>query len=190
MPGRLTGADALAHPLRQRLVAALKATPGLRIADLTFLTSACHNTVEYHLALLRRRGLLESRKAPGEPWGRWYVRNDKRPATPIRPRGPSRRIYDHLLAVGVATATQLGRALDLHPSHVTYWLRKLEQGGVLATYRRGRSRVACLATEPAGPLPGPGTSTGKQKLPAWPEWLAQPAETVAPPLQADQGTDA
>ncbi len=176
----LVTVDALRGP-RQRLYDTVRASPGLHVNELRRRLHMSPSSIEYHLAVLVGAGLVVA-----EDDGRYKRFYANGAGLGLNPRAPLSRNTlgalrrPHAVALvralatrqAPATARDLARTLMLHESAVARRLAHLEDSGVLASERLGRSRLyrladrsaalkALSAVEEAPPL----VATGPQAVP-------------------------
>lgn len=141
---RIRGDEAKQHPAREKLLTLLRAHPGMRLAELERETGMMRNTVEYHLVLLKRCGLVEVQSRYGST--RYFLRGqgalgETQLAQVVLRRarlsGEILRAVEERPGVSVS---EVSTRLDLHPSHTMYHLRKLLAAQLVDARKEGRTR--------------------------------------------------
>jgi predicted transcriptional regulator len=150
---RLDLPEVLALETRSRVLAAVRARPGLRVGTLARQLGLGDATVRRHVGLLRRWGLLE---VAGDGQPRLFPSGVLQPreklavlaaATPA-----AARVLAHVREHGPTDLPGLRAALALQPSTISVAVQRLARAGVVETRRRHRrlvvaalAQVTCLA---------------------------------------------
>jgi len=129
---------------RRRIYEHIVNHPGIYLRELVRATGLALGTVEHHLHLLVKHGLLESR-IPG-PHRRCYF-----PRTGVAQKGLElvalvrnatlRAVLDVLASTDDLEALELARRLAIAPATAAYHLNRLVQWEVAETLRLGRARI-------------------------------------------------
>lgn len=133
--------------MRQRLVALVRAYPGLHIREAARQLDTSMALVEYHVQLLNEAGLLRIDK--DDRYVRLYVDGPKQPDPAerallalLRERLPL-QVTLYLLDRGEpARHGEIAAALDIAKSKLSFHLRKLEAAGVVGKTTEGAFQVA------------------------------------------------
>src|SRR5688572_3805387 len=137
--------DPLELATRRRLYAVVKEYPGIHVREAARQLGTSMALVEYHLALLREHGLVGVSKEDG--YARLYPTDAPAPSASERERiGLLRqrlplRVTLTLLDDGPAKHKDIAEALGLGKSTLSFHLRKLEGGGIVARDAEGLFRV-------------------------------------------------
>lgn len=125
---------------RRRVFEHVSAHPGLHMRELQRQLAMSAGTLEYHLHVLVREGLLTQRRQGR--YARYYVatqlgRREKDILAYLRQEIP-RRVCARLLLDPEQSHSELLRHFAIAPSTLSFHLRKLLEGGVVAGRRDGR----------------------------------------------------
>ena len=133
--------------MRERLYHLVAETPGESIAGLTRASDVERSTVRYHVRVLERAGLVESRSLLGHHRVYPAATDDDAAvvAAALATRSTERvvRAVERLEPVGV---TDLGAELDLATSTVSHHVDRLTDAGLLTRHRDGRTVAVRLAS--------------------------------------------
>lgn len=131
---------------RRRIHGLVQQHPGLHFRDLVSRLDLAQGTVQYHLGVLVREGLLTVSEDRG--FTRYYaggrVRPEDRPILDALRRQYARCIVAHLVEKDLSTqelSTLLGKA----PSTVSWHLARLTEAGVVEKERQGQTVLYRLA---------------------------------------------
>lgn len=127
-----TPPDALRHPQRQRMMAAVRAQPGIHVPDLANILGRRRNPTEHHLAMLRRVGLVRVvREGPR----RRVFACDADPAAHAQPVALASDLARQLLAARRANPAlgvrEAARVFGVSPGTVSYHLGRLRESRLL-----------------------------------------------------------
>jgi DNA-binding MarR family transcriptional regulator len=137
---RLQGPQLLAHPSRARLMEIIQAEPGIHFQDLVRRSGLPNGTAVHHVRKLEQGGFVAVR-----PLGRYTCYFPGTPdraslaAAPVTKSDGARRILAEVAASPGLSGSELAVRLGLQPSTVAYHVKRLEQAGLLASVRDGRS---------------------------------------------------
>ncbi|WP_372911063.1 winged helix-turn-helix transcriptional regulator [Salinigranum sp.] len=140
--------DTLANERRERVYRHVTAVPGSNIAELVRASGLDRSTLRYHLKVLERAGLVESRSVLGHH--RVYptpVEDDETgPAAALATRSTS-RVVDAVGRLQPVRMTDLGSELGLATSTVSNHVDRLVAAGVLTREHDGRTVLVRLSPE-------------------------------------------
>lgn len=141
----------LDNEIRRAIYEHVQEFPGLHLSEVARSVDVDTNHAKYHLRVLEDEGLVSSEREDG--YWRFYPRadgslgkheilqpEDKELLSLLRREIPL-RITLILLEREEANASSLGDELDIAASTVNYHTSKMEEAGLLESYRDGRKRV-------------------------------------------------
>lgn len=159
--------DLLENPIRRRLLRMVCQKPGASRSELTAMLGVARGTVDHHLAILRRAGLVQEHRRGKIPVYTFSPRGE-----PGHPRGTARPMSDAidwvllrhpirrglvlvLRDIGPASATTIrthwARLVDgqaPRPAKVSLHAGLLKEVGILSREARGREVLWHLRTDP------------------------------------------
>lgn len=150
---RFEGAKVLEHPNRLALYDLISRKPGIRLQDLCGETDLSRTAVTHHLRLLENQHLIVSRRVGRsrhffENGGRFP--REQKEAYAVLQNDRSREIADAIRARPGIIQKGLCEALGLRPSIVHWHVQRLQDAGLVAADRQGRTVAyypdAALAT--------------------------------------------
>lgn len=132
--------DALAQATRRRVFDHVAAHPGTHMRELQRQLAMSAGTLEYHLRVLEREGLLATRRQGR--YVRYYVaaqvgRREKDVLGLLRQEVPRRACAQLLMEPGQSHG-ELLRHFRIAPSTLTFHMKKLVEGGLVEARREGR----------------------------------------------------
>jgi DNA-binding transcriptional ArsR family regulator len=132
--------DALAQETRRRVFAFVREHPGTHMREIQRRLAMSAGTLEYHLHVLVRGGLLTSRRQGR--YLRYYVtadvgRQEKDVLGLLRQEVP-RRLCAHLVEKPEQSHGELLQKFTIAPSTLSFHLKKLVDGGLVEAQRVGR----------------------------------------------------
>lgn len=145
--------DPLALETRRRIFDHVAAHPGTHMRELQRQLAMSAGTLEYHLHVLLKEGIL-ARRRQGR-YVRYYVaaqvgRREKDVLALLRQEVPRRLCAQLLLEPGQSHG-ELLRHFVLAPSTLTFHMKKLVEGGLVEAHREGReTRYRVLEPELVG----------------------------------------
>lgn len=149
-----------AHPRRARILELADRRPGLTVHALARALDLPWPKAYYHVARLRRAGLLSLRRVGARTAvfpraGPWRGREE---SWSLLARATMRRAYDELeVSPGLDRAT-LAERLGVTPQPISYSLRRLESAGLVHWNRRvGRKRFFAVGGTLFAKVRGPPT---------------------------------
>jgi predicted transcriptional regulator len=141
---KIRGDDARRHPARERVLELLRAHPGMRLAEFERELAMTRNTVEYHLLLLKRCGLVDVQSRYGST--RYFLRGQtalgetQLAQVVLRRARLSGEILRAVEERPGVTVSEVSERLALNPSHTMYHLRKLLAAQLVDARKEGRTR--------------------------------------------------
>jgi predicted transcriptional regulator len=148
---------ALAHPVRERLLEAVRAHPGIHESDLAREVGLRHNHVQYHLRVLEEVGIVETRHFGGlKCIFELGKLSSAEKAMAMAQRGRSQEVLLLVTQEPGIAQRELARRLGMSESSIKWHLDRLEGSGVVRTERaRGAKRVwPALEPLPSAPAAG------------------------------------
>lgn len=146
--GRDVGGDTLANEMRERVYRHVTAVPGSNVAELVRASGVDRSTLRYHLKVLERAGLVESRSVLGHH--RVYPTpvedGETGPAAALATRSTA-RVVDAVERLQPVRMTDLGSELGLATSTVSRHVDRLVAAGVLTREHDGRTVLVRLSPE-------------------------------------------
>lgn len=146
--GAADEADPLDDPLRDRLFAAVRRSPGRYPAALAEAVDAPRSTVRYHLRVLEDAEYVSVRSVDGK---RRYVAADasaaERALAVVDEGSTAAGVVDSLARDGEATVSDLAARLDRSAATVSYHLDRLDEAGVVERERDGQAVLNRLTPE-------------------------------------------
>ncbi|MGB0652656.1 MAG: winged helix-turn-helix transcriptional regulator [Thermoplasmatota archaeon] len=140
---RLRQDQVLAHPMREGILAAVEAEPGLHQSELQRRLGTSRGTLDHHLKQLLARGLVVRKQQGGYVCffpGRGVGRDEMEALTWLRGEGAR----DVLVAVDASpgcNGREVARSTGLDAATVSYHLKRLREGGLVEATREGRALV-------------------------------------------------
>ncbi len=135
---RLPQPELLNSSVRSTIFEHVSNNPGATFSEIRATVGAATGTVQHHLRVLVRGGLL--RRVRTGKYTRYYPANHRVLALP-----PSQeRLVRSLAREGPATKAELGRRLDMSRQLVHYHVERLENRGLLRVERNGGPPVIRL----------------------------------------------
>jgi DNA-binding transcriptional ArsR family regulator len=136
--------EALEHKARAQLYDFVRSNPGATLSGAQEHVGLGWGTVEYHVAVLERLGLLVTKRAGGKRL--LFVTGQGRivdPAAWSLLRNPSvRQLASTVLAPGrAATQVEVAQALDCSPQYAGRLIRKLVEAGLVAPHAESDRRA-------------------------------------------------
>lgn len=138
---RYTRKTILDHPVRQAIYDRVCDEPGVQLPALCQLVGMQPNGVLHHIQMLETQGLVTSRRVAG---GRHFFQGDG-PQTPLPKEGHAvlqndntRRVWEFLRTHPGLTQKESCAALGMSPSLLSWHVKRLEEGNLLARRRDGR----------------------------------------------------
>lgn len=140
--------DTLANERRERVYRHVRAVPGSNVAELVRASGLDRSTLRYHLKILERAGLVESRSVLGHH--RVYPTSvedeETGPAAALATRSTS-RVVDAVGRLQPVRMTDLGSELGLATSTVSDHVDRLVAADVLTREHDGRTVLVRLSPE-------------------------------------------
>jgi len=183
--------DATSHmgPVRERILAAVRASPGMHTTRLAFLSGLTGNACAHHLRRLERERLLVSVKDGGRRC--WFDRRGvaARHGACLLQRAAHRAVALAILSGPGRPLGTVARSLDSASSCVHRRLEALEALGLALRVPEGRSvlwypapGLPAALFAPAEPLPEPAAAAGRfGEAPAMARGPAHPGEAHEAP---------
>lgn len=133
--------NVLEHDMRQRLLEAIQAHPGIHLRELAGRHETAVTNTQWHLRKLELAGLVKTQKVQGR---RLYYPAQGGAASRTRAienaalANPNAgRVTDFLASNAGANQTVLADALGMNPGTVRWHLRKLESAGIVRSIQEG-----------------------------------------------------
>lgn len=142
MPPPPTADTVLDLEARKRIVAFVRANPGLHLRELAARLGMAVSTLEYHCYQLAKHGHVVTRESAGFKAfypGEGLDRRDKDILYLVRHEAP-RRVCSHVLLNPGCTPKQLRQALGVSAPTLSFHLNKLRSAGVLREEPAGRTK--------------------------------------------------
>lgn len=140
---RVTGQDVLDHPVRQRLMQAIEAQPGIHLKQVSRVAGLAWGQTQHHMRKLVDAGVVVARPSAG--YTCYFPRGQHRyvmaSAAVLKADG-ARRLFQAITSTTGLSMGQLSRMAGLTESTAHYHLRRLESAGLVTTQRiHGARRV-------------------------------------------------
>lgn len=135
---RLSGRDALDHPVRAQLAALVYALPGVHQRELARRAGRSRRVVTYHLGVLLGHGILQSSEVQGYTcyYPKGYPRAQLAESRVLR--APlAQQILEQVQQHPGQDATTMARHLGVSNKGLHYHIRRMEKAGILRGERRG-----------------------------------------------------
>ncbi|MEA3190286.1 MAG: hypothetical protein QOD77_868 [Thermoplasmata archaeon] len=135
---RLTGRDALDHPVRAQISALVFALPGIHQRELARRAGRSRRVVTYHLGVLLGHGVLQSSEVQGYTcyYPKGYPRAQLAESRVLR--APlAQQILERVQQHPGQDATSMARALGVSSKGLHYHIRRMEKAGLVRGERRG-----------------------------------------------------
>jgi predicted transcriptional regulator len=133
--------NVLEHPMRQQLLDAIQARPGIHLRELASSHDTAVTNTQWHLRKLEQAGLVKTQKVQGR---RLYypVQGGQESRTKAIENAALRnpnaeRVSDFLAANAGCNQRALAEALGMNPGTVRWHLRKLETAGLVRVIHEG-----------------------------------------------------
>jgi DNA-binding transcriptional ArsR family regulator len=133
--------NVLEHPMRQHLMRAIEARPGIHLRELASAHSTAVTNTQWHLRKLEQAGLVKTQKMQGR---RLYYPVQGGQATKAQAvenaalRNPNaERVSQFLAANAGCNQRVLSEGLGMNPGTVRWHLRKLESAGLVRVIQEG-----------------------------------------------------
>lgn len=138
---RLERDELLDHPLRRRIMEAIRDEPGIHRAGVAGRLDAAESTVRHHLDKLRSGGLVTTNEDHGFVcyFPRGEVDARLREALPVLLKPGPRKVLQALIERPGRSNKELSEATGLSPSTVHHHVQRLREAGLVEGQRRGRT---------------------------------------------------
>jgi len=144
---------------RKKIYECIIKSPGLHFREVQRRTNLATGTLDYHLHFLHKNGLIRAEKSGR--FTRYYASEvaydeQEKSLLSILRQGHARRIIIHLLQSKKSNASKISESTGLSPSNLSWYLKLLEEKGIISHGKKGRFRfysvndrdsiVKCLVT--------------------------------------------
>lgn len=131
---RVSDAEVLEHPQRQRILAVVEAQPGIHLKEIARQTGMAWGQTQHHVGKLVQASALVAKPTSGYTcyFPKGVDRNVMGVAHVLKADG-ARRLLEHVAATTGLSMGQLARAAGLTESTAHYHLKKLEAAGLVST---------------------------------------------------------
>ena len=133
--------NALEHPMRQDLLAAIQSHPGIHLRELAIQHGTAVTNTQWHLRKLELAGLVKTQKVQGRRL--YYPAQGGVAAKAVALENAAlanpnaNRVTEYLAANGGCGQSALADALGMNPGTVRWHLRKLESAGIVRSLQEG-----------------------------------------------------
>ena len=128
---------------RKRIYECITASPGLHFREIQRRVGMATGSIDYHLHYLHRHGLLRTEK-DGKylryyPLTKNFTDEEKKFLSLLRQKNV-RRILIHIIDKNGANPADISTTIGVSPSTLSWYLKKLEETGIIQHVKRGRFR--------------------------------------------------